>query len=212
MTDAPATPPDPETQNGGSDPAESPEELGNGAAGEPSAHARAYVHGEATGPKGITDEQIIAALIARAGIVTHAAADLGIHRKSLEERIKGNSLLQLVRDERRKSLIDQIEGNYITSLLAKNARPKDLLTYLEMFAQDRGYKPPVTRIGNPDGSPLNADTFGQWFAGLTHEQQQAFRAVSGGPRVREMGGLGEAAPVAGPAGDREGDPDLGEAV
>ncbi len=123
--------------------------------------------GGSTGPKGITDAQIVAALIKNAGIVAHAAASLGIDRKGLEDRIGKSDVLKAAKVERKAVLIDQVEALYIQQMLDKKTKPEARRNFLDTFAKDRGYGQPL-RLAGPTGGPLI--DFEQLLAGLSDEE------------------------------------------
>lgn len=84
-----------------------------------------------------TLKQCAAALYKHGGIVMKAAAELGIDRSTLAERISKNPTLQKVKAEVEEILKDKAEGNIHEALEAG-----DITTsrwYVQQKAKDRGY-------------------------------------------------------------------------
>jgi len=63
-----------------------------------------------------TDEQIIAALIKRHGILTYAANDLGMARQSLYARMEKSEMIRLVYESCSEAIVDLAEGNLVRVL------------------------------------------------------------------------------------------------
>jgi hypothetical protein len=106
-------------------------------------------------PKKVTDETIIAALRKNAGIISHAAADCGIGRSSLSERVKNNPVLKAVSQEVDESVLDAAEGIVKVALLKK----KDEQTarwYLSRKGKARGYGTSIDHNHRLDDSLIDA--------------------------------------------------------
>ena len=122
---------------------------------------------ELGGPKGITNAQIIVALRKNAGILAHAAADLGVTRASLSNRVNRDPELQAARHEQEDIVGDAAEGIVMTAIL----KEKDKVMarwYLEHKEKRRGY-----------GDDLTPDTIRALVAALgdSLDALRAFRAA-----------------------------------
>ena len=92
----------------------------------------------ATGPKRISDASVISALKANAGILTHAAAQLGIDRAGLHRRIKRSRQLVAAHNEILEGVLDAAEGVVVEAIV----RGRDIATakwLLSTRGRRRGY-------------------------------------------------------------------------
>lgn len=120
----------------------------------PSPHAPSW--NAATGPKGVSEEKIEAALRQSGGILAHAAEALGLNRTSVEDRVAKSKHLQAVRKELRETVGDLCEGVIFTAIKAKDH--KMVRWYSGMHLKDRGYTTRMELTGAEGGAILTETT------------------------------------------------------
>lgn len=112
--------------------------------------------GRSTGPKGITEEQITAALFAAGGVIAHAARKLGCGRKNLRERIDNNATLLQAELEAGERVLDLAE-----SVVLKAINKGDVQAarwFLDRKGKKRGYRTTVEHAGPGGGAIPVAST------------------------------------------------------
>ncbi len=102
--------------------------------------------------KKYSDDQIIAALHATGGLVTHAAKAMGTVPKTLYDRMARTPALKLALDEIRNGKLDFAESK-LMELIAKG-QPSAIIFFLKCLGKERGYVERVENTGK-DGKDLN---------------------------------------------------------
>jgi hypothetical protein len=117
--------------------------------------------------KGLTTEQVIAALKKANGNMSLAARSLGVERTNIKYYIDAHPTVKAAHDEAAAHISDIAEGHLVNAVLKGNL---DQVRYwLENKARDRGYG----RM--PAGNPLDGMTPEQ-ILGMTDEQLDALIA------------------------------------
>ncbi len=116
---------------------------------------RASGDGKATGPKGIPDEAVIAALMATGGIYTHAAKKLGVRPDSLRERVGNSTLLLEALKEAKYMNLDLAEGVIVKKIAGGDVGAA--MWYLDRQGRDRGYGKQVEHKGTGEGGAIVHD-------------------------------------------------------
>lgn len=96
-------------------------------------------------------ETVCEAIRVSAGVITSAAAKLGIHRKTLHDWINAEPALQEARDEAREVMLDLAEAGLIDLLREKDR--ESIKFYLRCFGKKRGYVETFRHEG-PGGGPI----------------------------------------------------------
>ena len=95
------------------------------------------------GPRGITDDEIVAALRACGGIFGPAARTLGCSRQSLGERVRKNERLRKVHEDARAAILDDAEETVRLAILRekeeRSTNPRTAKWLLGTLGRDRGY-------------------------------------------------------------------------
>jgi len=84
-----------------------------------------------------TPEQVIAALEATAGIITHAAAMLKCHRTTIREYIRRYPQVEIALEDVREKMLDLTEGELIKQI--KKGNMTAITFYLRTQGKARGY-------------------------------------------------------------------------
>lgn len=84
-----------------------------------------------------TVEEYATALREARGLVTHAAARLGVTREAVRRRLQAHPTLQQARDDAREALIDMAESSLFTQI--EQGEGWAVCFFLKTQAKDRGY-------------------------------------------------------------------------
>jgi hypothetical protein len=101
--------------------------------------------------KGLTAEQVIAALQKANGLQAAAARALGVSRKTISNYIDGDDEIKAAYQETNESNIDKVEGKLFDQI--NNGNITAIIFYLKTKAKHRGYVERVENTG-ADGKPL----------------------------------------------------------
>lgn len=111
------------------------------------------VRSSKSGPRGISEAQFKAALKKHAGICSMAAAELGISRSAVTQRIGNSRALQAFVLEIEETLLDAAEAVIADAILKRDRQTTRW--YMERKGKRRGYTTRVEQTG-PDGAALPA--------------------------------------------------------
>lgn len=96
-----------------------------------------------------SDEQIVTALIACGGVMTHTAERLGIALSSLKDRVTVNQDLINARDEGRQAVLDAAESELFKA--ARAGKPWAVRFVLGRLGRGRGYGASLELEGSGTG-------------------------------------------------------------
>lgn len=110
-------------------------------------------------PREITDEQIIAAIVAKKGMVYNAAKSLGASHMLIYGRMKTNPAIKEAIDEARGRVLDTAETKLFTAV--QKGEPWAIAFTLKTIGKDRGYTE-RQEVTGADGSNLKIEYVNDW--------------------------------------------------
>lgn len=104
-----------------------------------------------SGPKGISEAQLKAALKKNAGVYALAARDLGCDRSNVRQRVENSPALQRFIQQIDDEIGDVADGHIKQAIIKGDL--KTIRWYAPLKMRDRGFNPRL-ELSGPDGAPL----------------------------------------------------------